>query len=83
MQRPLFLALVYYSVLAAVVTWGLIALGLAQPIILLQLGANVAGVVFVISAPHILYVNMKFFPKELQPPLWRRVALIALFLLFQ
>lgn len=74
--------LVYYSVLAAVVTWGLIALGLAQPIILLQLGANVAGVVFVISAPHILYVNMKFLPKELQPPVWRRVALIAMALFY-
>jgi hypothetical protein len=74
--------LVYYSVLAAVVTWGLIALGLAQPIILLQLGANVAGVVFVISAPHILYVNMKFLPKELQPPLWRRVALIMMALFY-
>lgn len=74
--------LVYYSVLAAVVTWGLIALGLAQPIILLQLGANIAGVVFVISAPHILYVNMKFLPKELQPPLWRRVALVAMALFY-
>ncbi len=74
--------LVYYSVLAAVVTWGLIALGLAQPIILLQLGANVAGVVFVISAPHILYVNMKFLPKELQPPLWRRVALVGMALFY-
>jgi hypothetical protein len=74
--------LVYYSVLAAVVTWGLIALGLAQPIILLQLGANVAGMVFVISAPHILYVNMKFLPKELQPPLWRRIALVVMALFY-
>lgn len=74
--------LVYYSVLAAAVTWGLIALGLAQPIILLQLGANVAGVVFVISAPHILYVNMKFLPKELQPPVWRRIALVVMALFY-
>ena len=30
----------------------------------------------VVSAMHILYINTKFLPKELQPPLWRRVALI-------
>jgi hypothetical protein len=74
--------IVYYSILAAVVTWGLMALGLAQPIILLQLGANIAGVVFVISALHILYVNTTFLPKELQPPLWRRLALVLLALFY-
>jgi len=74
--------LVYYSVLAAVVTWGVIALGLAQPIILLQLSANIAGVVFVISALHILYVNTTFLPKELQPPLWRRLALVLMALFY-
>ena len=68
--------MVYYSVLAAVVLWGLIALRLSQPIILLQLGANMAGVVMVISALHILYINMKFLPKPLRPPLWRRLALV-------
>ena len=56
--------------------WGLIALRLTQPIILLQLGANMAGVVMVFSSLHILYINMKFLPKELQPRLWRRLALI-------
>ncbi|HSE98609.1 MAG TPA: Nramp family divalent metal transporter [Blastocatellia bacterium] len=69
---------VYYTVLGTVVTWGIIALLLTQPIILLQLGANMAGVVFVICAPHILYVNMKFLPKELRPPLWRRVTLVMM-----
>lgn len=74
--------LIYYSVLAAVVVWGLIALGLTQPIILLQLGANMAGVVMVISALHILYVNMKFLPHELRPPVWRRVALVFMSLFY-
>jgi hypothetical protein len=67
--------LVYYSVLAATVVWGLIALRLTQPIILLQLSANMAGVVMVVSSLHILYINTKLLPKELQPPLWRRLAL--------
>jgi hypothetical protein len=70
--------LVYYSVLAGFVVWGLIASGLAQPIILLQIGANVAGIVLAISALHILYVNTTFLPKAIQPPLWRRIALVML-----
>lgn len=67
---------IYYSVLAVAVIWGLVALRLAQPIIILQLSANIAGVVLVISALHILYINTKFLPKELQPPFWRRGALL-------
>ena len=31
-------------VLAAIVVWGIVALRLAQPIVLLQIGANIAGV---------------------------------------
>jgi hypothetical protein len=70
--------MVYYSVLAAFVVWGIIALSLAQPVVLLQIGANVAGAVFVIAAPHVLYVNMTLLPKELRPPMWRRVVLILM-----
>jgi hypothetical protein len=73
---------VYYTVLAVFVGWGLIAMGLAAPFFLLQLGANVAGVVMVISSLHILYVNTTMLPPELRPPLWRRVALVALALFY-
>jgi hypothetical protein len=69
---------IYYTILLAVVVWGVIALLLTQPIILLQLGANMAGVVFVFCAPHILYINMKFLPESLRPPLWRRIALVMM-----
>jgi hypothetical protein len=69
---------VYYSILAAVVIWGVLALRLAQPIILLQLGANLAGIVFVISSLQILYVNTTLLPIELRPPLWRRIALVVM-----
>jgi len=68
--------LVYYSVLAAVVVWGIIALRLAQPIVLLQIGANVAGVVFVITSLHVLYINTHLLPPALRPPLWRRATLV-------
>jgi hypothetical protein len=68
---------VYYSVLVALVVWGVTALRLAQPIFLLQLGANVGGVVFVISALHLLYVNTRLLPVHCRPPMWRRVGLLV------
>ena len=60
----------------ALVVWGIIALRLAQPIVLLQIGANVAGVVFVITSLHLLYINTKLLPRELRPPTWRRAMLV-------
>jgi hypothetical protein len=72
----------YYSVLAVVVVWGVIALGLAQPILLLQIGANIAGVTFIIAGAHLLYINTHFLPVELRPPLWRRAMLVLLILFY-
>jgi hypothetical protein len=74
--------LVYYGVLAAVVIWGVVALRLAQPIFLLQFGANIAGVVFIISSLHLLYLNTRLLPVALRPPLWRRVALVIMALFY-
>ena len=51
---------VYYSVLAVAALWGIFALRLAQPIILLQIAANVAGFVFVVAPLHVLYLNTTF-----------------------
>lgn len=73
---------VYYVVLAAVVIWGMIALRLAPPIILLLIGANVAGVVFVVASLHLLYINTRLLPLELRPPLWRRVSLVVMSLFY-
>ncbi len=69
---------VYYTVLAVVVLWGIIALRLTQPIVLLQISANMAGVVFVISTIHLLYVNNVLLPEAVRPPLWRSAALAAM-----
>ena len=74
--------LVYYGVLGAVVVWGIIALRLAQPIMLLQIGANVAGVVFVITSLHVLYINTRLLPPALRPPMWRRGALVFMSLFY-
>ena len=69
---------VYYSVLTVLVIWGIIALRLAQPLLLIKLGANIAGVVFVISSLHLLYINTRLLPPHIRPPMWRRVALVVM-----
>jgi len=69
---------VYYVTLTVISLWGILAMRLTQPIILLALGANMAGIVFIISSIHLLYINTRLLPVELRPPMWRRVALVAL-----
>jgi hypothetical protein len=73
---------VYYLVLGVVVVWGVIALRLAQPIVLLKVSANVAGVVFVIASLHLLYVNTRLLPPHVRPPMWRRAALVVVALFY-
>ena len=73
---------VYYGVLAVVVLWGIIALKMAQPVMLLQIGANIAGVIFVIASLHLLYLNTRVLPQALRPPLWRRLALVGMALFY-
>jgi hypothetical protein len=68
---------VYYTVLAVLVLWGIVALRLAQPIVLLKLGANVAGVVLIISSLHLLYINTQLLPQHVRPGTWPRVALVG------
>lgn len=41
-----------------------------------------AGIVFIFSSLHLLYVNTRLLPIELRPPLWRRCALVALALFY-
>lgn len=72
----------YYTVLAAVAIWGMIGLRLAQPIVLLQIGANVAGAVFVVASLHLLYINTTLLPPALRPSAWRRAALVTMALFY-
>jgi hypothetical protein len=73
---------VYYGVLGVIVVWGIIALRLAPPIVLLQLAANVASVVLVIAPLHVLYINTRLLPPALRPSLWRRAALVVMALFY-
>ena len=73
---------VYYSVLGTAVLWGIVALRLAQPIVLLKLGANVAGFVLIVASLHLLYINTRLLPPHVRPPMWRRAALIGVALFY-
>jgi hypothetical protein len=68
---------VYYTVLGTVVLWALLAMRLAQPIMLVKIGANVAGCTLVVASLHLLYVNTRLLPPHIRPPMWRRAALVA------
>ena len=69
---------IYYSLLGIAVVWGMIAIKIAQPILLLQIGANVAGATFVIAGLHLLYVNTRLLPEAVRPGIVPRLGLIAL-----
>jgi hypothetical protein len=73
---------IYYALLGVVVVWGMIALRLAQPILLLQISANVAGVTFVIAGLHLYYVNTRLLPEAVRPGAWPRIGLVALVLFY-
>ena len=69
---------VYYTIMVILAVWGVIALRLAQPIVLLKVSANVAGVIFVIASLHLLYLNTTLLPVHVRPEPWRRVALVVM-----
>lgn len=72
---------VYYGVLILFALWGCIALNLAQPLILIMIGANMAAFIFVVAGIHVLVVNRKFLPKEVRSAPWRQGA-VGLAVLF-
>ena len=68
---------IYYFALLVFAGWGCIAINLAQPMMLIMIGANMAGFIFVVAGIHILVVNYKHLPKELHPPIWRAIVMIG------
>lgn len=73
---------IYYGTLGVMTAWGVLSLGAplagwaVEPIVLLQLGANWAGVNFVILSLQTLRVNRTLLPPEIRPSLWRQIALL-------
>ncbi len=73
---------VYYGVMSVLVAWGIVALRLAQPIVLLKISANIAGAIFVIASLHLLYINTRLLPRHVRPPRWRQAALVVMALFY-
>jgi len=67
---------IYYFILAMYVIWGCIAMGLAQPLMLIMIGANIAAFIFAFTGIHVIVTNRKVLPKEVRAPLWREVVVI-------
>lgn len=66
---------IYYPILLIYVLWGVIAMYLADPVFMILVSATIGGYQLVITAIHTLYVNRKFLPKEIQPPIWKQIGL--------
>ena len=73
---------VYYGLLAVFIIWGCFALTLAQPIVLVLIGANVAGFILVFSSIHIILVNRRLLPEPLRPSLTREALMVCVALFY-
>ncbi|MGI5837469.1 MAG: Nramp family divalent metal transporter [Chloroflexota bacterium] len=75
---------IYYTILVLFAIWGAIAMRMTAPFMLIQLGANMAGLMFVFMGIHTVIVNRSFLPKAIQAPLWREVVVVfsSFFFLF-
>ena len=64
--------IIYYGVFFAF-SLSVIAILLLEvnPLLLILIGANIAGLNMTIISLHVLYINRRFLPVELRPPLWR------------
>ena len=68
---------VYYTVFLLFSLTGILILFLdVRPLLLILIGANIAGLNMAIVSLHTLYVNRTLLPAELKPPLWREIVVI-------
>jgi hypothetical protein len=59
------------------VVWGCIGMGLAQPLVLIMIGANIAAFIFAFTGIHVIITNRKILPKEVRAPLWREGVVVV------
>ena len=67
---------IYYPILGVYILWGVIAIYFTQPFFMILVSATIGGYLLVVTSLHTLYVNRKFLPKEIQPPMWKQVGLV-------
>ena len=73
---------IYYTALFGFSIWGAFAINWGTAMDLFKIMANIAGFVLALAAVQILRVNTRFLPKELQPPLWRKVVMVLVTVIF-
>ncbi len=73
---------VYYPILLGICLLGMVLINFGAPLALIIIGAFISGVNFVIMGAHTRVVQWKFLPDQLQPPVWRKLALGAMILFF-
>lgn len=73
---------IYYTILVIFALWGAVALRMVAPFMLIKIGANMAGLLFVFMGIHTVVVNRKFLPKEVRISPLHQVALILTSLFF-
>jgi len=66
----------YYSLFLAYTVWSGVVVRWGTAMEMMKWLGNAAGFVLAVSSIHILVVNTRLLPRELRPPLWRRVALV-------
>jgi hypothetical protein len=66
----------YTTILALLTVWALISVHFGSVLDLFKVLAIIANPIMAIGAVQILWVNRKFLPKEIRPPLWRQAALV-------
>jgi hypothetical protein len=73
---------VYYALLVAFALFGIWAIRLTQPFALIVIGAFIAALNFVVLGTHVLYVQKRFLPKELQMPRSREICIYGFVIMF-
>ena len=68
---------IYYAIVVAFTVWAFLAIQIASPMTLFKIVANVAGLVLAIAGVQIFWVNRRFLPRDLRPPLWRELLLLS------
>jgi hypothetical protein len=68
---------VYYSILAFFTVWAAAVLWTATAAALFKVLANIAGLVLAVASIQVFWVNRRFLPRALRPPLWRQISLLA------
>ncbi len=83
-KKKINLSKMYYIFLWAQIAFGIsvFSFGLREPLTLLILGAVINAVCMFVHIGLVNYLNYKELPREIQPRLWRRIAVLVAFIFF-